>query len=138
MPGCDRKRKRKNDLECVTHVAWNGLAELVDARQPRKALPVSPAHVCPYAIYHLNPENTMDSKPTQLNDEELNSVAAAEMMPEKIRGSYAVLFGTGIGAIVYTIQAEIQEPGGAKKLTDAIYNNGEDFVLRMPKTGDRF
>ena len=80
----------------------------------------------------------MNSKPTQLSDEELKSIAAAEMMPETIRGSYAVLFGTGVGALVYTIQAEIQEPGGAKKLTDAIYNNGEDFVLRMPKTGERF
>jgi hypothetical protein len=56
----------------------------------------------------------------------------------KIRGSYAALFGTGIGAIVYCTQAEIQEPGGAKKLTDAIYYNGEDFVLKMPKTGERF
>lgn len=79
--------------------------------------------------------NECDAK---ISNDQLNEIVAGAMMDEKIRGSYAVLFGTGIGAAVYTIQAELQEPGGAKKLVDAIYYGGEDFVLRMPKTGERF
>lgn len=75
---------------------------------------------------------------SELQDLELENIAGGEMMPDTVRQNYAVLFGTGVGAVVYCIQAELQEPGGAKKLTDAIYHNGEDFVLKMPKTGERF
>ncbi|HEX8883447.1 MAG TPA: hypothetical protein VF797_03040 [Noviherbaspirillum sp.] len=80
----------------------------------------------------------MDNARSPIAESELDEIAGGGKMPDGIRAAYAVLFGTGICAALYSLQAETQESGGAKKLADAIYNDGEDFVIKMPLTGNRF
>ena len=80
----------------------------------------------------------MDDTRSPIAELELEEIAAGGKMPDEIRAAYAFLFGTGVGAALYSIRAEHQERGGAKKLVDAIYHDGEDFVIKMPETGKRF
>lgn len=53
---------------------------------------------------------------SELQDLELENIAGGEMMPDTVRQNYAVLFGTGVGAVVYCIQAEFRSREVRKSL----------------------
>ena len=63
-----------------------------------------------------------------LTDDKLVEVAAGgemHVLTDTEKTGLAIFYGTGIGALQITLQAEAIKPGGAKEIADAIYNGGK-------------
>ena len=73
------------------------------------------------------------STETMLDDAALDQVVGARRLTEHEKWSYAIGYGTGIGAVVNSVAAERVMPGGAKMFADAVYNDGELSAEFMSK-----
>lgn len=61
----------------------------------------------------------------KISDTALDELLGGRKLTDMEKGSLYVYYGTGIGAAAFSIAAEAILPGGAKMLSDAIYNDGD-------------
>jgi hypothetical protein len=76
---------------------------------------------------------TGTSAGTTLDDAALDQVVGARRLTEPEKWSYAIGYGTGIGAVINSVAAERVMPGGAKMFADAVYHDAELSAEFMSK-----